>query len=136
MRTPTIDELPLGKLRARARTATDLLSAARRHLASVDGFVVLDAALDTTERLLPGLLRPVRHAPEHVAAIARLRHADRIALRDVLTQGGDFPSPPSPGLDDVSAEQIVDAIDRVEILEAVQAHLMTTLGDLERACAA
>lgn len=134
MPTTTIDELPLPKLRARARTATCLLRTARRHLASVDGMVVLDAALDQTERLLPGLLQPSAHAPEHVALVMRLRPADRIALRDVLTGGGDFALPAYPVMETATAEEIVDAIDRVEILEAVQSQLLSVLGELEKSC--
>jgi hypothetical protein len=132
----TIDELPLPKLRSRARTATQLLRSARRYLASVDGMVVLDAALDRTERLLPGLLHPKAHAPEHVAMIKRLRPADRIALRDVLSGGGDFVLPAHPAFESATASEIVDAIDRIEIVEAVQSQLMSVLGELERACAA
>lgn len=124
----------LSTLHGRARDARMLLRNARRHVASVEGMRVVDAALDETERLVPGIMDRADDAL--LAAVRRLRVADRVALRTALTDGGDW-SPTLLGcIGDVSAHEALDAIERVTVYDELAAEVMALLRALEVTCRA
>ena len=122
----------LSTLHGRARDARMLLRNARRHVGSVEGLCLVDAALDETERLVPGLMD--RSDDELLAAVRRMRTADRTALRSALTSGGDLSPTLLRCVGDVSAGEALEAIERVSIYDDVAAEVMALLGALEQTC--
>lgn len=127
-------QLSMSTLHGRARDARMLLRNARRHVASVEGLCLVDAALDETERLVPGLMD--RADDELLSAVRRMRTADRAALRSALTSGGDLSPTLLRGVGDVSAGEALEAIERVSVYDDLAVEVMALLGALEQTCQA
>ena len=125
-------QLSLSTLHGRARDARMLLRNARRHVGSVEGLCLVDAALDETERLVPGLMD--RSGDELLAAVRRMRTADRTALRSALTGGSDLSPTLLRCVGDVSAGEALEAIERVSVYDDVAVEVMALLGALEQTC--
>jgi hypothetical protein len=124
--------LSMATLHGRARDARVLLRDARRHVASVEGLQLVDAALDETERLVPGVMD--RSDDELLAAVRRMRAADRAALRSLLAGGGDLSPALLECVGDVSAREAIDAIDRISIYDKLAVEVMALLHALEQTC--
>jgi hypothetical protein len=133
MTTFTIHALPLPVLRDRARKVRSILGDARRGLARVGGLSQLDAALDATESLLPGLMdRAARDATMDI-----VRRADRTGrgrLKHAVMARHALPRAFEQELADVAPGAILEAIERVDICEALSAEVMGVLRLLERGC--
>lgn len=127
----TVDMLPMNTLKQRIFQAKRVLRDARRHVAAVGGLEQLDAALDATEVLLPGLLeRPQGCAPP-LATVRRLRHADRVALKAALLRGGAIARHLQRELADVAPRAILEAIERIELYDDVSIEVLALLRTLE-----
>jgi hypothetical protein len=122
----------MATLHGRARDARVLLRDARRHVASVEGLQLVDAALDETERLVPGVMD--RSDDELLAAVRRMRAADRAALRSLLAGGGDLSPALLECVGDVTAREAIDAIDRISIYDKLAVEVMALLHALEQTC--
>src|SRR5438105_9452070 len=91
MMTPTVHVLPLPTLRERAQKVRSILGDARRGLARVGGLAQLDAALDATESLLPGLMDRADRRDAMMAIVRRLRPLDRARLKFRVMSRGALP---------------------------------------------
>ncbi len=128
---PTIDVLPLSTLRQRALEVRGILRAARRRLGAVGGLAQLDAALDATEALLPGLMDRTDRRLPLVALVRRLRPTDRAALKRAARSGGAIDRTLARELADVAPRDILDAIERVELCDELSVEVMAVLRTLE-----
>ncbi len=131
---PTVDVLPLTILRQRAHQVRDILRAARRRIGAVGGLAQLDAALDATEDLLPGLMERTDRQQPLIALVRRLCPADRAALKLASRSGGALDRALVRELADVAPRDILDAIERVELCEGLAVEVMAVLQALERGC--
>lgn len=131
---PTVDILPLATLRHRAHEVHAILRAARRRIGAVGGLEQLDAALDATEELLPGLMDRTDRRQPLIAIVRRLRPADRAALKVAARSGEALDRALVRELADVAPRDILDAIERVELCEALAVEVMAVLQALERGC--
>jgi hypothetical protein len=130
----TVHALPLPALRERARHVRRLLSEARRGLGRVGGIAQLDAALDATEKLLPGLMDRADRRCTTMAVVRRLRVDERLRLKRAVRDREALPRAVEQELADVAPTEILDAIERVALCDELAGEVMAVLRLLERGC--
>lgn len=134
-----MQEMPLRRLKERAKLAGQTLREARRRLGTVDGIHAIDAALDEAARLLPGLME--RSDGAAMRAVGTLTPPERRALAELLREGARTlcnPCGSSRGaqlaevLGRYSSHELLEAIDRAEVHEALAIDVMVVLRALEQ----
>ena len=124
-----VDAMPLARLRDHATDARRILRNAQKRVGTVGGLYAIDSALDDVERLLPGLMD--RREGAALLAMRALAPEERAALRGALRAGRDTALVRDRTLGGMSAEDALDALERVVLYEALAADVMRLLQAIE-----
>lgn len=138
----TVEEMPLERLKERAARAGRSLREARRRATTAEGLRAIDIALDEAERLLPGIMdaghtsamRAVRAlTPEEQGALeGLLRDQQPQALCEPLSPARRMRAPRGPlGEVGYTSAELLDALERARIQDALTSDLMSVLRVLE-----
>ena len=128
-RAARVDEMPLQKLKERADEARLLLREALACVGTVGGMRAIDSALDSVERKLPGLMD--RDESPALIAVRRLDPVERCVLRAALRTGRDATAMRSRAFLGISVLEAHDALERIDIYDALSVEVMRILRAIE-----